>query len=77
MPTEQDIRAYDARRSELERYHAGKFVVFHDGEMVGVFDDFDAAGDAALRLFGDSPSLIRRLGESAEKHVSISVIRSQ
>ncbi len=77
MPTEEDIRAYDARRSELERHYAGKFVVFHSGQLVGVFDDFDSAGNAALRQFGDRPSLIRKAGDSALKHVSISVIRSQ
>jgi len=77
MPTEEDIRAYDVRRSELERHYAGKFVVFHSGQLVGVFDDFDSAGEGALRQFGDSPSLIRKVGDSTLKHVSISVIRSQ
>jgi hypothetical protein len=77
MPTKQDIRAYDERRQELERHYEGKFVVFHGGQLVGVFDDFDSAGETALRQFGDSPSLIRKVGDSAQKHVSISVIRSQ
>lgn len=77
MPTDEDVRAYDTRRSELERHYAGKFVVFHSGQLVGVYDDFDSAGDTVLRQFGDSPSLIRKVGESAQKHVSISVIRSQ
>jgi hypothetical protein len=77
MPTEEDIRAYDVRRPELETHYAGKFVVFHSGELIGVFDDFDSAGEGALRQFGDSPSLIRKVGDDTQKHVSISVIRSQ
>jgi len=76
MPTEEDVRAYDERRSELERQYSGKVVVFHSGQLVGAFDDFDAAGEFALRKFGDSPVLIRKVGDSALKHVSISVIRS-
>lgn len=65
MPTEEDIRAYDERRTELERQYRGKFVVFHGGQLVGAFEDFDSAGEAALRQFGDSPFLIRKVGDSA------------
>jgi hypothetical protein len=76
MPTEEDLRAYDLRRSELEKHYAGKFVVFHTGQLAGIFDDFDSAGEAALQQFGDSPALIRKVGDSTLSHVSISVIRS-
>jgi len=76
MLLEEDLRAYEAKQSELEQQHSGKFVVFHSGRLVGVFDDFDAAGNAALLKFGNSPSLIRKIGESAQTHVSISLIRS-
>ena len=77
MPMEEDIQAYDVRRSELEEHHSGKFAVFHGGHLVGVFDDFNSAGEASLERFGDSPSLIRKIGDSTQKHVSISVIRSR
>ena len=76
MPTEEDVRAYDERRSELERQYWGKFVVFHSAQLVGAFDDFDSADKAALRDFADSPVLIRKVGDAASKHVSVSVIRS-
>lgn len=76
MPTEEDVHAYDERRSELEQQYWDKFVVFHSGQLVGAFDDFDSADKAALRDFGDSPTLIRKVGDAASKHVSISVIRS-
>jgi hypothetical protein len=77
MPTEEDIRAYDERRDELARHYFGKFVIFHDGQLMGVFDDFEAAGENALRQFEDAPFLIRKAGDSDLKHISISVIRSQ
>jgi len=76
MPTEEDVHAYDERRPELEQQYWGKFVVFHSGQLVGAFDDFDSADKAALRDFGDSPILIRKVGDAMAKHVSISVIRS-
>jgi hypothetical protein len=77
MPIEEEIRAYEAKRSELEGQYAGKFVLFHNGQLIGIFDDFDSAGNMALRQFGDNPSLIRKIGESTQEHVSFSIIRSQ
>ena len=74
MAFETENRAYEARRAELEQNHAGKFTVFHGEEMLGVYDDFNAAGLEATLKYGDSPSLIRKIGES--KHRSISIIRS-
>jgi hypothetical protein len=75
MPTDEDIRAFEQRRKALEQDCLGKFVVFHGGQLVGAFDDFDSAGKAALQ-FGESPSLIRKVGEALPRYNSISVIRS-
>jgi hypothetical protein len=75
MPTDEDIRAYDQKRTALEQEYFGKFVVFHDGQLVGAFDDFESAGKAALQ-FGESPSLIRKVGEAAPRYNSISAVRS-
>ena len=76
MPNDDDIRAYEANRHELERQYFGKFVVFHGGQMIGAYDSFDSAGKEALQKFGDSPSLIRKVGESTDAHLAIPVIRS-
>jgi hypothetical protein len=62
MALETEIRAYDARREELERLHRGKYVVFHGEDFVGAFDDFNAAAAEAVRLFGRGPYLIREVG---------------
>jgi len=77
MPSPEDIYAFDLRHSELESCYAGKFVLFHSGQLIGVFDDFESAGEISLKQFGDNPSLIRKVGDARLKHFSISVIRSQ
>jgi hypothetical protein len=63
-PLDAEIREYEARQSELERLHWGKFVVFHDGELVGTFENFDSAARDAIKLFGRGPYLIRKVGAS-------------
>lgn len=74
MPIDEDIRAYDQRKVALEQDYLGKFVIFHGGQLIGAYDDFDSAGTAALQ-FGESPSLIRKVGEVAPRYNSISAAR--
>jgi hypothetical protein len=62
MALETEIRAYEAKREELERHYKGKFVVFHGEDFVGAFDDFNKAAAEAVRLFGRGPYLIRQVG---------------
>ncbi len=62
MALETEIRAYEDKREELERHYFGKFVVFHDGDLVGAFDSLDAAAAEAVRRFGRGPYLIRQVG---------------
>jgi len=62
MALEIEIRAFEAKRDELERHHKGKFVVFHGEDFVGAFDDFNKAAAEAVRLFGRGPYLIRQVG---------------
>ena len=77
MPLEQDIQAYEQKQAELENRYTGKFVVFHGGQMGGVYDDFDSAAKAATQQFANDPFLIRRVGEDERRRMSISVIRSR
>lgn len=63
MALETEIRAYDAKREELERLYNGKWVVFRGEEMVGAFDSLDVAAEEAIRRFGRGPYLIRQVGE--------------
>ena len=59
---EDEIKAYDAQRTELERTHNGKFVVLKDGKLIGAWDTLDAAASAAVAQFGRGPYLIRQVG---------------
>lgn len=58
----QEIAAYDRMRDELETDHFGKWVVIHDEELWGTYNEFEAAADAAVQAFGRGPYLIRRVG---------------
>jgi hypothetical protein len=62
MALETEIRAYEAKREELERHYKGKFVVFHGEDFVGAYDNFNKAATEAVRLFGRGPYLIRQVG---------------
>lgn len=60
---EENIEAYEKQLDDLKEHYKGKYVVFHNGERVGSFDDFDTAAREAIRLFGDGPYLIRQVGQ--------------
>lgn len=58
----QEITAYEGKRNELEADHPGKWVVFHDQDLVGVYDSFEEAATDAVQRFGHGPYLIREVG---------------
>ena len=57
-----EIAAYERMRPDLEVQHTGKWVLVHDGQLLKVFDDFEAAASDAVRSFGRGPYLIRQVG---------------
>lgn len=57
-----EIAAYEAVHQQLEAEHTGKWVVFHDAQIAGVFESFDAAAADAVKRFGRGPYLIRQIG---------------
>jgi hypothetical protein len=57
-----EIAAYESRRDYLETELAGKWVVFHEEELVGSYDDFQEAAVDAVERFGRGPYLIRQVG---------------
>ncbi len=61
---DEEIAAYETVRSDLERDHDGKWVVFYGQKLIGVFDDFAQASRAAAIRFGRGPYLIRQIGAS-------------
>ena len=57
-----EIAAYDIMRSKLEMDHNGEWVIVFDGQLVGTYDDFNAAAEYAVAHFGKGPYLIRQVG---------------
>ncbi|MBR7619431.1 hypothetical protein JKL49_08535 [Phenylobacterium sp. 20VBR1] len=57
-----DIAAFDRMRTDLEAEHRNEWVVFHHGEFVDAFPDFEAAASTAVDRFGVGPYLIRQVG---------------
>jgi hypothetical protein len=62
LDIQTDINAYEAMRSELEARHTGKWVVFYNRELIGVFESFEEAAKEAVRKFKRGPYLIRQVG---------------
>lgn len=58
----EDIAAFDRMRSDLEASHLHEWAVFHRGEFIETFPDFEAAATMAVDRFGDGPYLIRQVG---------------
>ena len=61
----KDIEAYDNMRVKLESEQHGKWVLFHDEQLISTFDTFEKAAEEAVRLFGKGPYLIRQVGAPA------------
>ncbi len=71
-----EIAAFEASKARLESQYLGKWVLFHDRALVGLFQSFDAAADVAVAKFNSGPFLIRQLGAAAiPLPVSLAVIR--
>lgn len=62
LELENEIKAYDGLRAELENSHMGEWVIVHDEKLIGVFPSLDEAAGEAVRRFGRGPYLIRQIG---------------
>ncbi len=59
---DQELKAFEAMKADLEEHHMGKWVVIRDGKLIDAFDTLDAAATEAVRRFGLGPFLLRQLG---------------
>lgn len=57
-----DIAAFETVREQLEREHRDEFVLFFQGQLLGLYPDFDSAGRAALAKSKTGPFLIQQIG---------------
>lgn len=63
MPAiDTELAAYEGMRTQLESEHMGKWVLLKNHELIGVYDAFEAAAEAAVEKFGRGPYLIRQVG---------------
>ena len=62
-----EIAAYEEMRDILEVDHFGEWVVVHNKQLIGTYDDFQTAAEEAVRRFGRGPYLIRQVGASPMK----------
>jgi hypothetical protein len=61
-PLEAEIKAFEARKGDLEKTYPGKFVLFKGSEFIGAWDTINAAAAEAIKLYGRGPYLIRQVG---------------
>jgi hypothetical protein len=64
-PLEAEIRAFEARKADLEKTYPGKFVVFKGSDFIGAWDTINAAAAEAIKMFDRGPYLIRQVGAPA------------
>jgi hypothetical protein len=57
-----DIAAFETVREQLEREHRDEFALFFQGQLLGLYKDFDSAGRAALAKSKTGPFLIQQIG---------------
>ena len=60
----KEIAAYETKyRAKLEADHCGKYVLVHNEELIGVYEDNYEAMQEAVAKFGRGPYLIREIGK--------------
>lgn len=57
-----EIAAYEREKQALEERHMGKWVLFYDEKLIGVYDSLESAAEEAVARFGRGPYLIRQVG---------------
>ena len=66
----KEYEAYLAQPDEWKEANRGKFVVFKDGEVAGLFDTSADALRHALDKFGTDGFLVHQVGEEENPHSS-------
>jgi|SRR5450759_1212001 hypothetical protein len=56
-----ELRTFESRRDELLGTSLGKWVLVHDGELVGAFDSQADAINVGYQRFGNVPFLVKQV----------------
>ena len=70
---EKNISAYDSMKEELERDHFGRIAVFHDGNLVAIYNDRNDAYDIAFEKYGSGNFSLRQIGENPASFGGVSM----
>lgn len=57
----QETKTYEARKAELLRTSAGKYVLISADDVVGVFDSYAAAAECGWERFGNVPLFVKEI----------------
>ena len=60
---EQETRHYESIKADLLKHHEGKFVLIIGEELLGVFDNPEAAYEEGVATHGNVPMLIKQVAE--------------
>lgn len=58
----ENIAAYEAMQDDLELDYFGKWVIFHNEELFGVYETSQEAAEVAITRFGRNPCLVKQVG---------------
>jgi hypothetical protein len=61
MILEKEQAFFEAHRPEWLKYHQGKVALVVGEELIGVYDNAEAAFDAGVERFGNVPMLIKQV----------------
>jgi hypothetical protein len=59
---DNDIAFYESKKGEFEGNNMGRWILVHNSEVIGFYDNFEAAAQEAVQKFGAGPYLIRQIG---------------
>lgn len=63
----KELEFFESKRAELLREHAGKYVLIHEGQLVGAFERKSDALKAGYERFGKAPFLVRLVADTPKR----------
>ncbi len=68
-----EVNAYEAMKPELVSKYEGRFVLFKQHDLLGVYDSFASAFEAGVQKLGNVPMLIKQV-ERVETVVEVPTV---
>ena len=66
MNLDEELRAFEDRKPDLLKNHAGKFALIKGSEFLGAFDTPQNAYEEVVLRFGNTGFLVKRVSETEE-----------